>query len=193
VDVLLRIRYEVSLEDLIAFNLFHIRTSPTVGRARRWGLWGPPLLVMGAALAAALGGRRPEWMLGGVVFGALYMLVYPLGYRRRMERTIRSLVNEGRNDSVLCEHVLEITPDGLVDRTPVSETKAAWSIIERIEKTDTHTFVYTQAQGAHIIPRAALKDGDQEAFVAALEDRVPGVLVKHGRDGASPRRQWGQP
>ena len=40
-----------------------------------------------------------------------------------MHRTIPAFVNEGRNDAVLCEHELDVTAEGLVERTAVSEAK----------------------------------------------------------------------
>ncbi len=59
----------------------------------------------------------------------------------------------------------------------MSEVKAAWSTIERVESTDTHTFVYTQANGAHVIPRHGLTEGDYASFVAALENAASHLRI----------------
>jgi hypothetical protein len=79
---------------------------------------------------------------------------------------------EGWNKTILCEHQLEVTDDGLIERNLFSESKIRWEAIERVERTETHSFVYVSAVSAHIIPHERILEGDCEAFVAQLQKRI---------------------
>ena len=70
----------------------------------------------------------------------------------------------------------EVTPDALIERTPVSESRMALSALEDIQSTDTHTFLYIQSYGAHVIPHTALLEGDHDTFLAALRKALPPTL-----------------
>ncbi len=167
-----RIRYENSIEDVVAFLEFHTDSSPQVRRSRLLGMWVVPAVLMVGATIAAVAQHRIGWVVQGMIYGALYLLIYCWLYRRNQRRALEALQTEGRNDAVLCEHILVITPEGLVERTPVSESRLAWSALEKVERTEAYTFVYTQAQGAHVIPRDSLIEGDHDRFIGALEEAM---------------------
>ena len=167
-----RIRYENSVEDLVAFLEFHMDSSPQVRRSRLLGTWVIPAVLMVGATIAAVSQHRIGWVVIGLIYGVLYLLIYRWLYKRNRRRALEALQTEGRNDAVLCEHLLVITPDELVERTPVSESKFAWSALEKVERTEAYTFVYTQAQAAHVIPRDSLIEGDHDRFLAALEEAM---------------------
>ena len=72
---------------------------------------------------------------------------------------------------------MEITPEGLLSRTPVSESRVAWSAFEKLVSTDAHTFIYMQTVGAHIVPHAALTPEELARFREALDDAVVSASV----------------
>jgi len=109
------------------------------------------------------------WLL----FSAIYVVLFLVITRLRTSRVIRQLLREGENKAVVCEHVLEITPDALVESTDISEFRSKWVGIERVEETADHTFIYVQATAAHMIPRAAILEGNYEAF----RDEIRRILV----------------
>lgn len=167
-----RIRYENTLADAVAFNEFHLRASPHMQRSIRWNTWALPTAALCVAVVVAIRRESVEWLVWGALFGFLYVLIYRWLNARVIRRTIHALVNEGRNDTVLCEHELVVGAEGLVERTAVSESKTAWSAIHRVESSEGYTYIYTQANAAHIVPRDRLIEGDDETFRAALQGHV---------------------
>lgn len=85
---------------------------------------------------------------------------------------------EGLNRGLLGTHELELTEDGIIERSEVGEHKTTWQGIERIISTTEHTFVYVSALMAQVIPRNAVTEGDYDAFVDALR-------MQYGRHGTS--------
>jgi hypothetical protein len=163
-----QVRYENTLEDLVSFNLFHLRTSPHLQRSIWINTWAIPALAALAGAVVALNTQNVEWAVWAVLFAVLYVLIYRKLSAHLMERSIRALLTEGSNEAVLCEHILEVTPAGLMERTPVSEATTAWRAIRRIEDIDRFTFIYTQATHAHVVPRDRVVEGDCVAFCDAV-------------------------
>jgi hypothetical protein len=75
---------------------------------------------------------------------------------------------------VLGPHELELVGQELVERTPISESRTRLQAFERVVTEGGYTFVYLSAVTAHVIPHAAVRDGDPEAFVHALTQRMFG-------------------
>ena len=82
------------------------------------------------------------------------------------------MIGEGRNQSLVGQHLLQVDSDGLLWRSPGTEGKVKWSAIEKVESSEEHTFVYLNAVMAVVIPRAGVRSGVYEEFVSVLEDRV---------------------
>ena len=164
----MQVRYENTMEDLIAFNLFHLRTSPHMQRSIWINTWAIPVLAALAGAVVALNTHNVVWAVWAFLFAVLYVLIYRKLSAHLMDRSIRALLTEGSNEAVLCEHALEVTPAGLVERTPVSEATTAWQAIQRIEDTDRFTFIYTQVTHAHVVPRDRVIEGDCVAFCDAV-------------------------
>ena len=167
------LRYTNTADDLAAFFQHEVARSPTYRRGLRWGVLGivSAVLFVTLVLFPAEGHREKLVWIG--VFFAFYFLFLPRSAARSLAKTCRRLAEEVPADSVLCEHTLEITPAGLVERTHSSEGRLAWTAIPRIVDTAGHVFVYTQAASAHVIPRSAVPAGELTAFVAALRERLP--------------------
>lgn len=180
----MQVRYKNTSDDFAAFNTFHFAHSPT--HKRMVAIY---VFVFGLALGVAVFFLAKSFPLESVksmgeevnntsaaiqaVFvAAIYAFFLPRILRRNIARQSRKLLREGRNKTFLCEHQLEITEDGLVTRTPYSESKASWEAIERIARTEAHTFVYVSAVSALVIPHDRVLEGDCEAFVSEVRKRM---------------------
>lgn len=165
----MKIRYTNTVEHLVAFNHFHMSRSPVM----RWIRWKIPLALAGLIVLTGIRVNRPGEILSivaSVIVAGLFLLFMWLSRAVSTWFFVRRLLTEGKNSSVLCEHELEVMPDGLVEISPVSELRSKWESVERIESTSDYTFVYIQATAAHVIPRRAVAEGDYETFAVALRE-----------------------
>jgi YcxB-like protein len=173
-----KIHYEVTLNDLIAFNAYHSDHSQAIRRARARNVWGGPVFFI--VLAGSLAFLNIEAPLANHVVitllvlsvSTVWVLTMPTYLRRAATRSVLRLYGEGRNKGLFGPRELELTDAKLIARTPVSESATLLESIERVARTDRYTFVYLSALSAHVIPRAALGDHDYEQFTSALTERV---------------------
>ena len=94
------IEYENTLEDIVAFNQYHLATSPSFNRAARlWSL----VAILGAG--AVILYRSGSWVWGLIAVGLGWLVTLWRPERRLVARmsgkAIREFLAEGKNDSIL--------------------------------------------------------------------------------------------
>jgi hypothetical protein len=164
----MRIRYNNTIDDLVAFNAFHYANSPTAKRVWRLVLWGGALLVL---VGTTMTGRYSlaVRIAGGLTGTAFYVVATLLVRRLTMGALIRRFYAEGSQKVTVGEREMEVTEQGLVERTDYNEMRSAWGAIERIETTPLHTFIYIGPLMAFVIPHGAVTEGDLRAFLVELK------------------------
>jgi hypothetical protein len=171
------IRYENTLEDVVAFNLYHCDRSPEFRRMRARSL-GVVLLLLATVVTAGLIGARDEPTLkviivgSGLALAAVMVLIAPGAFRRSLERRVRRMYRERGGKGDIGPHELEPADDALVERTPLTELRTRYQPIERAVSDEGYTFIYLSATAAHIIPHGAVSAGDPAAFIEALRQRM---------------------
>jgi len=161
-----------TIDDTVAFSMYHIAHSPTAKRIRFWSTLGIALIIVliGAVGSLLQGSFRS--LIHTAVWAGFYLAFSMPYYRWSVRRRIRKLAGEGKNRSFLSEHTVRLTDDGLYVTSEVSESKILWSGIERIGENDEYLFVYTGAAMALIIPKGRIDAGDLAAFTDELRRNV---------------------
>jgi hypothetical protein len=168
----MKIRYENSLADLVAFNRYHCEHSPTVRRTRGRVTWVLPFCILIFVVPLSLMERAPGLLAAGATFATLYALIAPEFFRRSIDRQARKLYSEGVNKSTLGEHELELTEGDLIERTLYGEQRTRLQAIERVVTDNGYSFVYLSAVMAHVIPHDAVLEGDYEVFIERIKQKT---------------------
>jgi hypothetical protein len=165
------LKYRVTIDDLVAFNRHVCDALPSVKWAkwRAMFLW-PALILVWAFLMPTVNGFTRPMMCGFAGFWfVLYLTFFRFSHSRRLDRQIRQLYEGQNNEGVIGEHELEINPNELIERTDVNESRRAWRGIDRFVETDGYVFIFESSATAHVIPKAAISEGDIDAFVIQAE------------------------
>ncbi len=167
----MRIRYEITLEDLLAFSLHLHQKSPTLRRNRLRAAIALAAMILGLCLVASEITSEPAFLWVGVGGATVIGAIYPRIYRRNVKWLSSRMYAEGQNKALLCEHVTELRDNGLFDGTEFLERTVFWKGIERIESLPGHTFVYLSTMSAQVIPENSIIEGNYQLFVAELQRR----------------------
>lgn len=179
-EVAASVRYNVEMDDLLAFTDYHLLRSATGKQIRERmrrvfaGIIAAVYFLLGLLLHAALPNTIGLWFpfLFAVLGGGLYYLFGLSRGSRHSGATRRRLVDlysAGANRATICEHTLEITETGIVDRTPVSECRYAWAALEHIESDAKHTYLYIGAANAIVVPHEKVTLGSFPAVLQAIK------------------------
>ena len=170
--------YEITRDDLSAFNLYHHRHSPTARRHYRRS-WLLPAFI-GFLICSGIGylandGRGP-WrtfldLLPLFSFVPMYLLYFPWAYRRTLRKNVAGMVSEGQNRGLFSPHRVTISPEGVTSSSELEQTSTAWRAVERVVASPTHAYIYTNALAAVIVPqRAFASPAEFEEFIRTARD-----------------------
>jgi hypothetical protein len=166
----MELEYELTREELYAFQWRAAFTSPRALRVRRWVYLGWLLAIVLFAIVPAIG--RDGFAISRVSF-TFIIVAFPIVAlaqwfleRRLMGRLIRRLLEEekpGRGQ--LGKHRLALSEEGVVESTTVSESRTSWAGVDRVEQNADYIFIYTSPAAAHMIPKRAFRAPQEaEAF-----------------------------
>src|SRR5919197_44972 len=136
--LLLELSYDVTIDDAIAFALFHDAHSPVLRRRRRLLRLGMAMLL--AVIAAAVAGlaRAPTLGLVGLGFAFAFWWIFPRRYERGLRDSVAKIYGEGKNLDVLGPTRLEVDEEFLTETTPTRSERTRWAAVERCVETADH-------------------------------------------------------
>ena len=159
----MEIRYSLTEEDYLNFNMFHIKNSKTAKRALNMQRFLTPILFIVASFVLSKVGNISFLGLFIAFFmvSILWIIFYPRYFYSYVIRNTKKMIKEGKNDGLLGEHCMIFSEEGIVDSTTTSETKVTWSGIKNI-KEDTHNiYLYNSSVSAYILPKRELNNVDE--------------------------------
>jgi YcxB-like protein len=159
----MEVEYELTLDDLYAFQWRAAFESPRSKRSTRKIYIGWFLALLLISLLPAIG---PDGFVISRVNFTFLIVAFPLVAlaqwfltRRMMRRALLQLLKEekpGRGQ--LGRHRLVLTDGGVVESTAVGESRTSWAGVDRIEQNPEYIFIYTSPAAAHVIPKQAFRD-----------------------------------
>lgn len=171
----MKVRYTTTIDHLMAFHRHHHAKSAVI-KLRKYVVPAiVVLLVFAAMYRISRPGRELEYLKAAATFSVIFVALNWVGIKAGEWNAKRAYAAPGRNKSVLCEHVLEVTPEALVERTPFSETHSRWNSIEAVEESEDYLFIYVQANAAHVVPKSSLAEGDSSEFREELLAHIAGA------------------
>jgi hypothetical protein len=166
----MEVEFDLTLEDLIAFNEYHCAHSPAIQAQFRRGWWVVPFWALLVWLILALSAEKfadfaaEHWLWLLIV--PFWLFWFPWRWHRRQRKNALRLLNEGENVGVIGRQRLTITPETVEQRSAYREVRMRWEAVEKIVRSEHYAYIYVSAYTAHILPRRAfLTDGEFLKFV----------------------------
>jgi len=166
----MQLKFDLTKEDVIAFNMYHYAHSPSL-RRKKWVnlVWGMVLALVCvlAAIAVKGSGGSADFLWSLLVSIPLYIACYPFLLRRAQRTAVERLIAEGQNRDQFGKKQVTITPIEITAGGDLTSTTVRWKAVERIEVAEAYAYVYFSALQAVIIPRRAF--ASDEEFSAWVE------------------------
>ena len=161
------IDHELTIDDLVAYNLYFIKNVPAQRRVRLLAKYVMPASLAVLCLAGMLYSRRRNGEVNELLwFCAAVVVVYTayvwLWYDAISRRRLRAMYAAGRNTGLIGPMTVQLRPDSLWRQTSVSEGWVKWKAVTDIQSDGEYLFISLGVGSAYIIPRRAF--ADQTAF-----------------------------
>jgi len=172
------IEYEITMDDLLNFNLYHLGQSSILRRFRIIVQFlVPAILILILMLTVLTDNFSIILTLVCVVVSVYCLFFYPSDYPKHLKKATRKVCRERINKTATCKHKLSLTPDGITEITVWRKGWVHWKVIEKVVSTDDYVFIYNSAVSAYLVPRRAFHDESQyEEFMQILKQNVRYVV-----------------
>jgi hypothetical protein len=156
----MEIKYTITEDDYIKFNLYHILNSKTGRKSLKTQRFAVPIVYIIIAYIFANIADIPflSILIPFALMGGLWSIFYPKYYKNFITRYTRKLIKEGKNDGLLGNHSMSLTDEGIVDISSNGETKVKWAGIIKFQEDDTNLYLYNSSVSAYIIPKREVSE-----------------------------------
>jgi hypothetical protein len=151
----MEIQYNLTEEDYIHFNLYHVKNSKTGKQALTWQRFLSPLFFIIIAYIYSAISDMPflPLFITFFIMGILWIVFYPKYFYNLITRNAKKMIKEGKNEGLLGEHCMKMTEEGIVDTSSQRETKVTWSGITGFKEDDGYFYLYNSSVSAYILPK----------------------------------------
>ena len=170
----MKIQFENTLEDVIAFSQHFNKTSPSMRRRRLITLlYFPILWFLIMVLPYISGNLITIYIIIWIVVSLVWILFMSYFSKKSITRNVRKLYSEGENKGTIGKHTMVVNPDSLVDITEYGEFSIKWNAINKIESDENYIFIYISSVSAHVIPKKSfVSDLEIENFISEVQKNI---------------------
>lgn len=195
----MKIRFESTIDDLVAFNRFHCAHSPTwQWQIRRLTLLLPLIMLMIffiiilAVSATDEPLDRTAWI--GILCIAATFLTVSIGWGFfirwymywSLVRNTRKLLAEGSNRILVGWREMTLADGRLIVDTELVTSSLDLRAVQKIVRNDEYTFVYISSTTAYMIPMNLYPEDEYRRFVARLREAWKDRGAPNARDAELP-------
>lgn len=151
----MEIEYELTAEDVVAFNLYHVKNSKVGKNSLKWQQYISPLIFLLFAYFLSVFtdmARGPLFAIFGFT-AVLWVILYPKYFYFHITRQVGKMLRDGRNDGLVGKHSLKMNKTGIHDRTSTGETNVEWAGVQSLIEDAEYFYIYTSTVTAYILPK----------------------------------------
>ncbi|WP_303969001.1 YcxB family protein [Sporosarcina ureae] len=151
----MEIEYALTEEDVVAFNLYHVKNSKVGKNSLQWQRYISPLIFLLFAYFLSVFTDMPRGPLFAT-FGLtviLWVMLYPKYFYFHITRQVRKMLKGGKNEGLVGKHTMNMNKAGIHDKTVVGETNVQWIGVKNLIEDAEYFYIYTSTVSAYIIPK----------------------------------------
>ncbi|PID20476.1 hypothetical protein CSV61_14500 [Sporosarcina sp. P3] len=151
----MEIHYDLTEQDVVAFNLYHVKNSKVGKNSLQWQRYISPLIFLLFAYFLTVFtdmAKGPLFATFGLT-SILWVIFYPKYFYYHITRQVSKMLKGGKNEGLVGEHSMKMNKVGIVDQTSVGETKVQWSGVKQLIEDADYFYIYTSTVSAYIIPK----------------------------------------
>ncbi|RDW22444.1 hypothetical protein CWR48_01685 [Oceanobacillus arenosus] len=158
----MEINYNLTEEDYLNFNLFHMKNSKSVMKSLNIQRFLTPIFFILISYLFSLISDTPFLFafIPFLLISILWFVFYPKFFYKTVIRNVKKMIREGKNSGLIGEHHMILTEVEITESTATDEIKVKWSGIQAFKEDDEYFYLYNSSVSAYILPKRELKNAD---------------------------------
>lgn len=171
----MKIKYDITRDDYLKFNMYHLENSPKVKKELIIHRIVVPLLLVGLGFALhvlvkfSLVTTMPIFIIAAVVWS----IVYPKFYKKVALKNVSKMLERGVQSESISRHSLSLKDEGILSSSNAGQAAHKWSDIVKFHEAENHLYIYITDKIAHVVPKRAFKDKEEETqFINIIKEHI---------------------
>lgn len=167
----MEINYELTEEDYIKFNLYHIQNSPSQKKIYLFirfvlpVIFALPIYFIGTGVFQQ---PRIYWLIIAILFAAGWPIAYPKRHKKMVEKQTKKLLHEGDNSSFFGKKTMSIDKSCIKIIGEHTSQTISRENIKTIKIFDNLVILYLSAVSAQLIPTGNLNGETKKQLLNEL-------------------------
>lgn len=151
----MEIEYELTAEDVVAFNLYHVKHSKVGKNSLQWQRYISPLIFLLFAYFLSIFTDMPRGPLfvTFILTAIFWVILYPKYFYYHITRQVSKMLKAGKNEGLVGHHSMKMNKTGINDKSAVDETNVHWAQVKNLIEDAEYFYIYTSTVSAYIIPK----------------------------------------
>ena len=171
-EVDLEIKFEITEEDYINFNLHHVGDSPSQKKTYNILRYLLPIICtipiysIGTVLF-----KQPKvyWAIIAILFLLIWIITYPKQHTKLITREAKKMLKEGDNSSIFGDKTMIIDKETMKVFNETSSETTSRSSIKDIKLYDDMILIYLNSITAEIVPTRCLDENQKNFLIEDLK------------------------
>lgn len=167
----IEIKFEITEDDYIKFNLYHIENSPSQKRTYNLLRYVVPLLfsIPIYAIGTSLF-KQPSiyWIIIDMLFVLVWIITYPNQYKKLIRKQTKKILQEGDNSSFFGKKTMVVDDNNIKIFSEFTSETISKKSIKTIRVYDDMILIYISGFTAQIVPTRYLNDESKKYIIKEL-------------------------
>ncbi|PUB09925.1 hypothetical protein [Paenisporosarcina sp. OV554] len=135
----MEIEYNITEEDYIKFNLYHIKHSKTGVQALRFQRYLPPasIIAMSLLMTIIFDSSLIVMLTMSLLMSIPWLIFFPEYFKNSVKQNVKKMLREGDNNGMIGSQHLIMKKEGIIVISQFGETKVSWADLKTIKKMKT--------------------------------------------------------
>lgn len=168
----MELKYEVTEEDYIKFNIYHAKNSrahkKTYNMLRYLAsiLCGIVIYFTGPSLYKQ---NKLYWGIIAILFMLIWIIRFPKTYEKLIKKSTKDMLKDGDNSSMICQNTMIIEGNEIKVINGHSTEITSKKGIKEVKVYDDMILIYLSGFTAHIVPTRYLTEETEKELLEKLE------------------------
>jgi hypothetical protein len=167
----MEIKYTLTLDDMVALNVFRIRAIPEIAKRQKLMRWGYLVFMLFLTLFLYLTGIGlvVSLLLAAIVIG--FFFYFPKYQERQLRRMLARDYKNPERSAALKDRLITTDDAGIELSTARGKRRFDWEDVVTVESSPDSIFGLFKDKSCFTVSRVGVESGDYDAFVEEIATR----------------------
>lgn len=171
----MEIKFNITEDDLITYNLYQANTIKSIKRAIALQRYIPAIIFIFAGFLFSNKQSSSYYisLFAFTTLAVLWIIFYPLYFKRHVIKSMSKIFKKDESKNLFGKYSIKLEQEKVVEISPSKKNKTDWKDVKDLVEYKGYLFIILTEVTAYIIPPTAFRDENQkEIFISFIKSKL---------------------